>query len=264
MSAPFTVLIPARYASHRLPGKPLADIAGKPMIVRVAEVARAAGARRVVVATDDGRIADAVERFRFEACITSTHHASGTDRIAQAAAMLQLDAGEIVVNLQGDEPLMPPAVVAQAAARLAEAGGVMASACETLHAGDVDNLHVVKVVMSEVKSPGCALDFTRRATPAMRRYVETGAAAEGDGFRTYHRHLGLYAYRVGYLKVFTSLEPPPGELSQKLEQLRALHNGDAIAMAVAGAPCGGGVDTPAQLENARRMFTAAEVKRSEP
>lgn len=259
MNTPFTVLIPARHASRRLPGKPLADIAGKPMIVRVAEVARAAGARRVAVATDDGRIAEAVESFNFEACITSTHHASGTDRIAQAAAMLQLEAGEVVVNLQGDEPLMPPAVVAQAAARLAEAGGVMASACESLHPDDVDNLHVVKVVMSTVKSPGYALDFTRRATPAMRRYAETGAAEAGGGFRTYHRHLGLYAYRVAYLKVFTSLEPPPEELSQNLEQLRALHNGDTIAMAVARAPCGGGVDTPEQLEHARRMFTAAEV-----
>jgi len=260
MSAPFTVLIPARHASRRLPGKPLADIAGKPMIVRVAEVARAAGARRVVVATDDGRIADAVESFNFEACLTSTHHASGTDRIAQAAAMLQLDAGEIVVNLQGDEPLMPPAVVAQVAARLADVGSAMASACEKLHAADADNLHVVKVVMSTVKSPGCALDFTRRATPAMRRYLETGATAECDGFRSYHRHLGLYAYRVAYLKVFTSLEPPPEERAQKLEQLRALHNGDTIAMAVAGVPCGVGVDTPEQLEQARRMFTALGAK----
>ncbi|MDD9815879.1 MAG: 3-deoxy-manno-octulosonate cytidylyltransferase [Gammaproteobacteria bacterium] len=260
MSTPFTVLIPARYASRRLPGKPLADLKGKPMIVRVAEVARAAGARRVVVATDDGRIADAVESFNFEACITSTHHASGTDRIAQAAAMLQLEAGEVVVNLQGDEPLMPPPVVAQVAARLAEAGSAMASACEMLRAGDVDNLHVVKVVMSEVKSAGCALDFTRRATPAMRRYIKTGAAEEGDGFRTYHRHLGLYAYRAAYLAVFTSLEPPPEEQAQKLEQLRALHNGDTIAMAAASTPCGGGVDTPEQLEQARRMFTAAEAK----
>lgn len=233
-------IIPARFESSRLPGKPLADIAGRPMIEHVYR--RAAGARgiaRVIVATDDARIADAVERFGGEAIMTAASHQSGTDRLAEVAR--SLDAG-IIVNVQGDEPLLEPAMIDEALAPLfADPSIAMSTLRRQIEdPADLDNPNVVKVV---VDRDGFALYFSRAAIPFVRRDQPSAVA---------WRHVGLYVYRRDTLLRLASLTPTPLERSEALEQLRALEHGIRI-LAVETRFDTIGVDTPADLDKARRL-----------
>ena len=238
----FHVVIPARYASTRFPGKALADIAGKPMVVRVCERAAQSGAAGVHVATDDDRISDAVKAAGFAVVPTRTDHASGTDRIAEAARRLKLADDALVVNVQGDEPLVEPKLVAAVARRLAERPAAsMASACHAIaDEAEMASANVVKVVLD---AEGYALYFSRSRIPYPRV----------PGTPTY-RHVGLYAYRAGFLHEFTALLPSPLEKAEALEQMRALWHGHRIAMVAAEAAVPPGVDTREDLEAVRRMW----------
>ncbi|MGQ0656090.1 MAG: 3-deoxy-manno-octulosonate cytidylyltransferase [Betaproteobacteria bacterium] len=239
----FSVFIPARYASTRFPGKPLVDLAGKPMVVRVCERAVASGAAAVHVATDDARIAEAVRAHGHSALMTRATHASGTDRIAEAARLAGLGDDEIVVNLQGDEPLIDPALIREVAAALHGDGeAALATACHAIHdATEIDNPNVVKVVMD---AKGRALYFSRSRIPYPR-----------DAGGGWHRHAGLYAYRVRFVERFAALAPAPLEKAEALEQLRALWHGYRIAVVVAAREIPPGVDTPQDLEAVRRMLS---------
>jgi 3-deoxy-manno-octulosonate cytidylyltransferase (CMP-KDO synthetase) len=258
----FTVLIPARYASTRLPGKPLADIAGKPMVVRVAENARASGASRVVVATDDTRIADAARAHGVDACLTRSDHPTGTDRLAEAAAALGLADDAIVVNVQGDEPLLAPALVARMAALLAtRPDASIATACHAIHdAAEAFNPNVVKVVLDRA---GFALYFSRATIPWARdAFAGSGPGAKPDRLPEglpIHRHYGLYAYRAGFLRRFPTLSPAPIERFEALEQLRALWHGERIVVEVTEGTPAPGVDTPEDLERVRALYLAREA-----
>jgi 3-deoxy-manno-octulosonate cytidylyltransferase (CMP-KDO synthetase) len=249
------VLIPARLASTRLPDKPLADIAGKPMVVRVAERAAASGAQRVVVAADHERILEACAAHGVAAVMTRPEHASGSDRLAEAATLLGLAADEVVVNVQGDEPLIDPALVAQCAARLVEASGcVMSTAAHPIvDAADYTNPNVVKVVLD---GSGCALLFSRAPIPWWRDgSAGAGAAAlPGSTQASALRHIGLYAYRAGFLQQFPELSAPPLERTESLEQLRVLWHGFRIAVHVAEHAPGPGVDTADDLARVRALF----------
>jgi 3-deoxy-manno-octulosonate cytidylyltransferase (CMP-KDO synthetase) len=238
----FTVIVPARHASSRFPGKPLADIAGKPMVVRVCEQAAKSGAAAVHVATDDERIAQAVRAHGHSALMTRADHVSGTDRIAEAAKLLKLGVQEIVVNLQGDEPLMPPQLISQVAAGLQQKKDAsMSTACHAIHdAAGLSNPNVVKVVFD---AEGYALYFSRARIPHPR---EPG----GEWFR----HVGLYAYRVGFLLNYATLAQSPLEKTEALEQLRALWHGYRIAVSVSETAIPPGVDTPRDLEAVLRML----------
>lgn len=253
----FTVLIPARYASSRLPGKALADIGGKPMVVRVADRARASGAGAVWIATDDARIVAAAREHGCDALLTRADHASGTDRLAEAAATLGLTDDEIVVNVQGDEPLMPPELVGRLAHALARrTSASMATACVPISDPEkMRNPNVVKVVCDH---SGYALYFSRSPIPYARDAVAAGgmAAVLPDGLPAYH-HLGIYAYRAGFLRAYAKLAPAPIERFEALEQLRALWHGHRIAVAVTDHAPEAGVDTPEDLEKVRRLFGAA-------
>jgi 3-deoxy-manno-octulosonate cytidylyltransferase (CMP-KDO synthetase) len=254
MSTAFTVLIPARFAATRLPGKPLRDLAGKPLVRHVYERACESGARRVVVATDDERIRAACAGFGAEVCMTSPQHPSGTDRLAEAARVLGLREDEIVVNLQGDEPLMPPAVLTQVAANLhARAETSMATLCVPILAdAELFNPNVVKVVTDHA---GYALYFSRAPIPWHRDAF--GAQPQRLPAQTsYYRHLGIYAYRCGFLARFVAWAPAPLERAEALEQLRVLWNGGRIHVDVASETPPPGVDTPEDLEVA-----AAELRR---
>lgn len=236
----FRVIIPARYGSTRFPGKPLADLAGKPMVVRVCERAAASGAAGVHVATDDERIAAAVRAHGHEALMTRADHASGTDRLAEAAGQLGLSPDDMVVNVQGDEPLIPPALISRVAAALGEAS--VATACHEIDdAAALASPHVVKVVLD---ARGCALYFSRAQIPYPRQ----------AGGRWY-RHAGIYGYRVAFLRKFSSLEESPLERVEGLEQLRALWHGYRIAVAVSQAEIPPGVDTPQDLEAVRKLLS---------
>jgi 3-deoxy-manno-octulosonate cytidylyltransferase (CMP-KDO synthetase) len=259
----FTVLIPARYASTRLPGKPLADIAGKPMVVRVAENARASGAARVVVATDDARIADAARAHGVDACLTRSDHPTGTDRLAEAAIALGLADDAIVVNVQGDEPLLAPALVARMAELLASRpDAAIATACHPIHdAAEAFNPNVVKVVLDRA---GCALYFSRATIPwardafgALRPGAAPGQLSDRlpDGLPIY-RHYGLYAYRARFLRRFPTLTPAPIERFEALEQLRALWHGERIVVEVTAGTPAPGVDTPEDLDRVRALYRA--------
>jgi 3-deoxy-manno-octulosonate cytidylyltransferase (CMP-KDO synthetase) len=238
--ARFHVIIPARYASSRFPGKPLADLGGKPMVVRVCERAAASGAAAVHVATDDARIAAAVRAAGYSALSTRPDHPSGTDRLAEAARSLGLGAAEIVVNLQGDEPLMAPALIGEVAAALErDREAAMATACHPLK-DDLANPSVVKVVLD---ARNRALYFSRAQIPYPR---EAGGR--------WYRHAGLYAYRVGFLQTYSKLGVAPLEKIEALEQLRALWHGHAIAVVVSEHDIPPGVDTPEDLEAVRRMI----------
>jgi 3-deoxy-manno-octulosonate cytidylyltransferase (CMP-KDO synthetase) len=243
---PFHVVIPARYASTRFPGKPLADLGGKPMVVQVCERARASGARSVTVATDDERIFKAVGDAGHRALMTRAAHPSGTDRIAEAATALGLAAEDVVVNVQGDEPLIDPGLIRDVAAvleRNREAS--MSTACHPIHDdASLGNPNVVKVVLD---AAGYALYFSRSRIPFPR--VPGGAA----GIPCY-RHAGIYGYRNGFLQRFAGLAVSPIEKTEALEQLRALWHGYRIAVAVSTAEIPPGVDTPQDLEVVRRML----------
>jgi len=253
----FTVIIPARYASTRLPGKPLADIAGKPMVVRVAERAVAAGAARVVVATDDARIKAAVEAHGIAACLTAADHATGTDRLAEAAQQLGLPDDAIVVNVQGDEPLLLPALIRAVAELLAaHPDAAIATACHPIT--DVEeafNPNVVKVVLD---GRGYALYFSRATIPWARDAFAGGRDAVPEGLPLY-RHYGLYAYRVRFLRVFPTLASAPIERFEALEQLRALWHGFRIVVAVTAGTPAPGVDTPEDLDRVRALFAARKA-----
>ena len=248
----FTVLIPARYASSRLPGKALAEIGGLPMVVRVAARARESGARRVVVATDDSRISDAVAAHGFDAVMTGGAHATGTDRLAEASALLALAPDEIVVNVQGDEPLLDPALMRRVARALSERGdAAMATACHPIvDADEAFNPNVVKVVLDARND---ALYFSRATIPWARAAFADGRRALPEGLPLY-RHYGLYAYRVSFLQTFPTLGVAPIEAFEALEQLRALWHGYRIVVEIAeGAPAPG-VDTEADLARVRRLL----------
>lgn len=256
----FTALIPARLASTRLPDKPLADIGGRPMVVRVAERALASGARRVVVATDAEPILEAVRRHRIEAVLTSADHPSGTDRLAEAAGILGLEEDEIVVNVQGDEPLIPPELVASVADLLDRSPDcAIATAAHPIDAiDDYLNPNVVKVVL---RADGRAVLFSRAPIPFDRDHLagfpQRRPEALSDALRLHAplRHIGLYAYRVSFLRAYPTLARAPIETLESLEQLRALWHSYAIAvLRVDGAPPGG-VDTPEDLARVRAALT---------
>ncbi len=256
---PFTALIPARLGSTRLPDKPLADINGLPMVVRVARRAAASGAQRVVVCADSARIVDACQRHGVQAILTDDRHPTGTDRLAQACALLHLEPRSIVVNVQGDEPLIPPAVIRQVAAALAaDAHCDVATAAHALT--DIREFFDPNVVKVVCDARGRALLFSRAPIPWPRdAFAAAGAgqwpgAAEGglpSGLPAL-RHIGLYAYRVDYLLRFPMLARPPIEEQECLEQLRALYHGSAIAVVPLAGGLPPGVDTPADLERVRQ------------
>jgi 3-deoxy-manno-octulosonate cytidylyltransferase (CMP-KDO synthetase) len=251
----FTVLIPARYASTRLPGKPLLDIAGKPMVVRVAERALASGAARVVVATDDERVRAAVAGHGIDVLMTRDSHPTGTDRLAEAAAQLGLDQDAIVVNVQGDEPLLEPELIHSVAETLAlHADASMATACHLIDdPAEAFNPNVVKVVLDR---DGYALYFSRATIPWARDDFAVAPNRIPPGLPLY-RHYGLYAYRVSFLRQYPSLPPATIERFEALEQLRALWHGHRIIVSIVrGAPAPG-VDTEEDLKRVRALFAAA-------
>ncbi|KPB50713.1 MULTISPECIES: 3-deoxy-manno-octulosonate cytidylyltransferase [Pseudomonas syringae group] len=254
MTAAFTVVIPARYGSSRFPGKPLQTIAGKPMVQLVWEQARKSSAERVVVATDDARIVEACRAFGAEVLLTREDHNSGTDRLAEVATQLGLAADAIVVNVQGDEPMIPPAVIDQVAANLAahpEAG--MATLAEPID--DVAALFNPNIVKVSTDINGLALTFSRAPLP----WARDALASDKDRLPAgvpYRRHIGIYAYRAGFLHDFVSWGPCWLENTESLEQLRALWNGVRIHVADALEAPPGGVDTPEDLERVRRLLEA--------
>ncbi len=248
----FVVVIPARYASTRLPRKPLADIGGRPMVVHVAERARASGAAAVIVATDHAEVMEAATRHGFEACMTRADHASGTDRVAEVARARGLADDAVVINVQGDEPLVEPELIRDLAAHLAaRADAPMASACHAIASREeLENPNVVKVVLDRQQR---ALYFSRAPIPWPRDHFRDGAPGLPDGLPAY-RHFGLYAYRAGFLPQFTRLPPAPLEAAEALEQLRVLWHGFAISMLVTAHGAAPGVDTEGDLHHVRRLY----------
>jgi len=251
----FRVVIPARYASTRLPGKPLADIAGKPMVVRVVEASLPSGAAEVIVASDDERVGAAVAAHGHVAAMTRSDHASGTDRIAEVAAQRGWAEDDIVVNVQGDEPLIDPLLIAAVARALeGDRTASIATAAQRISASaDFFDPNVVKVVTA---ANGHALYFSRAPIPwhrdglaAQREVLPAGLVAR--------RHVGLYAYRVGFLRRYGALAPAPIEQWEALEQLRALWHGFHIRVIECAYAPHAGVDTPADLERVRRHFAAS-------
>lgn len=254
MSTAFTVVIPARYASTRLPGKPLQDIAGKPMVQHVWEQAKKSAAERVVVATDDARIVEACQAFGAEVVLTRVDHNSGTDRLAEVATHLGLAADAIVVNVQGDEPLIPPLIIDQVAANLARnsqaAIATLAEPIEVVQA--LFNPNVVKVITDQ---NGLALTFSRAPLPWARDAFAQDRDTLPSGI-PYRRHIGIYAYRAGFLHDFVSWGPCWLEEGESLEQLRALWHGVRIHVADALEAPPTGVDTAEDLERVRRLLGA--------
>jgi len=253
----FAVLIPARYASTRLPGKPLSDIAGKPMVVRVAERAHASGAQRVIIATDDERIRDAASQHGIDAILTRSDHPTGTDRLAEAAVQLKLDDRAIVVNVQGDEPLLEPSLIKGVAEELrSHADASIATACHVIEdPSEAFNPNVVKVVLDHA---GYALYFSRATIPWARDAFASGREKVPRGLPLY-RHYGLYAYRVGFLRHYPSLAPAQIERFEALEQLRALWHGYRIAVRITVGTPAPGVDTQEDLERVRALYAAGKV-----
>jgi len=246
----FTVIIPARYSSERLPGKALIDIAGKPMVQHVYERASQSSAVDVAVATDDERIVKAVQAFGGKAIMTSPEHPSGTDRLHEAAGLLGLGPDDLVVNVQGDEPLIPPVVIDQVASNLERSGSRMATLYEVIEDwSDVENPNVVKLIEGENSH---AVYFSRAPIPFDR------AGSRSVRSVTYKRHLGIYAYRVSMLSDFVSWAPSPLELAERLEQLRALWHGVAIHVEEARVSIPPGVDTEHDLVRARAVLEAAK------
>ncbi|MGB8338341.1 MAG: 3-deoxy-manno-octulosonate cytidylyltransferase [Burkholderiales bacterium] len=252
----FHVIIPARMASTRLPNKPLADIGGQPMIVRVAQLAAKSGAASVTVAADDVRIIEAVRAAGFNALMTDADHASGTDRIHQAAAKLRLDDDAIVVNLQGDEPLLPPQLAEFVAVQLKQNNkAMMATTCHAIHNfADLLNPNIVKVVLD---ADSLALYFSRAPVPYPRdELMQHDVDTYPTGLPAF-RHIGIYAYRAGFLKIYSDLSPAPIEKFESLEQLRVLWHGYKISVAVLTDVPPPGVDTPEDLARARKHFEKA-------
>lgn len=248
----FVVIVPARLASTRLPRKPLADIGGLPMVVRVARAAALSGAQQVVVAADSREIVEACAAHAVSALLTRPGHATGTDRLAEAVDQLGLGDDAIVVNVQGDEPLMPPAVVRRVADVLAARPDcAIATACHALHeAAEFFSPDVVKVVAD---ASGRALYFSRAPIPWSRDAFVAGRDQLPPGLPA-RRHIGLYAYRAGFLRRFPHLPPAAIERHESLEQLRALAHGIGIAVIELPEALPPGVDTPADLERVRALL----------
>ena len=255
MGMGYTVLIPARLASTRLPNKPLAEIGGAPMVVRVAQRASLSLAQEVVVACDDESIVQACQGHGVRALLTQANHPSGSDRLAEAAQALGLDAQHIVVNVQGDEPFIEPSLIdAVAQTLLQRPDCVMASAAHPLLSRDEwHNPNIVKVVCDAQQT---AMYFSRAPIPAWRDEPLASGAGGSLGPATPLRHIGIYAYRVGFLSQFPSLPPAPIEQSEALEQLRALWHGHRIAMHITETANDVGVDTPEDLDQARKRWAS--------
>lgn len=254
----FTVIIPARFASSRLPGKPLADIAGKPMIIHVLEKARLSGATRVVVATDNEEVKQAVEQFGGEVCMTSAKHNSGTERLAEVVETLNIPDDEIIVNIQGDEPLIPPVIVSQVAENLCKFKVNMASLAVKIHeSAELFNPNAVKVLTDK---DGYVLYFSRAPIPWNRdafARLNSGELKqeELDLGDHYLRHIGIYAYRAGFIKQYVQWEPSALEQIESLEQLRVLWYGEKIHVELAKEIPAVGVDTAEDLEKVRAILS---------
>ena len=242
----FKVVIPARYASTRLPGKPLLDIAGKPMVVRVAEQVQKSAASDIVIATDFEKIVDVAKAHNINALMTRVNHVSGTDRIAEVAQILNWADDDIVVNVQGDEPLIDPILINQVAEHLAlNLNAVMATACHAIcDEASMMSPNIVKVVMD---ANGNAMYFSRAPIPYPRDDAYKQAIEA-------HRHIGIYAYRVGFLKKYATLAPSSLEIIESLEQLRVLQNGYKIGVAVTKYAPATGVDTQEDLDFVRSVW----------
>ncbi len=248
----FSVIIPARFASTRFPGKPLADIAGKPMVVRVAMQAAKSGAREVLVATDHADIARVVEAHGFEAVMTRKDHTTGTDRIAEVVKKRRFGVSHIVVNVQGDEPLIPPSLIRSVAASLTgHRDASIATACQAIKSSEeFTNPNIVKVVLDNA---GYALYFSRATIPYARDAFSNGLRALPPTLPAY-RHLGIYAYRCKFLNAFNKLKSSNLERFEALEQLRAMAHGYRISVAITRSAPHAGVDTPADLKRLLRHF----------
>lgn len=251
----FRVVIPARYGARRLPGKPLIDIGGKTLITRVWEQARASAAAEVVVATDDERVLEHCREIGADAELTASHHQSGTERIAALSAARGWPADSVLVNLQGDEPCMPPANIDQVAAALTAGEGVQMATLATpvTAAGELFDPHVVKVVTA---ADGVALYFSRAPIP-WHRDEFLGNRAHLPRRTAFMRHIGLYAYRAGFLETFVGWPPSPLEIAESLEQLRVLWHGERVQVAEAAAVPGPGVDTADDVQAVLRWLEAA-------
>jgi len=266
----FKVVIPARFASTRLPGKPLLDIGGKPMVIRVAEQAAQSGADAVLIATDHEPIIAAAQTHGFRACMTRADHASGTDRIAEVALQQGWADDTIVVNVQGDEPLIPPALIRAVAQHLhAHKECAIATACHPIHdEASMRNPNIVKAVLDKY---GNALYFSRAPIPWPRDAGIQLSLPEGQDGRSspspgevgrgelpknmeFLRHIGIYAYRAGFLKSYGRLAPAPIEQAESLEQLRALYHGYRIGVTLTEDAPPSGVDTEQDLLTVRRIF----------
>lgn len=248
----FVAIIPARYASTRLPGKPLKDINGLPMVVHVLERARESGAERIIVATDNEEVARAVEAAGGEVCMTRADHHSGTERLAEVIEKCGFSDDTVIVNVQGDEPMIPSVIIRQVAENLANSQAGMATLAVPIDSTEeAFNPNAVKVVMD---AQGYALYFSRAAIPWDRDRFAQSRETIGD---TFLRHIGIYGYRAGFIRKYISWEPSQLEQIEMLEQLRVLWNGEKIHVAVAKEVPGVGVDTPEDLERVREAMRQA-------
>jgi 3-deoxy-manno-octulosonate cytidylyltransferase (CMP-KDO synthetase) len=247
----FKAVIPARFSSTRLPGKPLLDLGGKPMVVRVAERASESGASEIIIATDHAGVAEASRLAGYTVCLTRSDHPTGTDRLSEVVESQGWLDDTLVVNVQGDEPLIDPQLVQQTAALLASSGADIATVAHPItSAEDFFNPNVVKVVCA---SNGDALYFSRAPIPYARDHFSTDRTSLADG-QPALRHVGLYAYRADFLKAYPTLSASPLEQFEALEQLRALANGYRIAVLVVDDAPPAGVDTPEDAERVRKLF----------
>nr|WP_150103063.1 3-deoxy-manno-octulosonate cytidylyltransferase [Sideroxydans lithotrophicus] len=257
----FKVVIPARFASTRLPGKPLLDIGGKPMVIRVAEQAALSGAQQIIIATDHPPIVSVAQEHGFQACMTRADHNSGTDRIAEVSIQQGWTDDTIVVNVQGDEPLIPPDLIRAVARHLHEHGDCsIATACHPIHDdASMRNPNIVKTVLDKL---GNALYFSRAPIPWPRdAYAQNQPLPQNIDVL---RHIGIYAYRAGFLRAYGELAPSMLEQVESLEQLRALYHGYKIGVTIAQEAPPSGVDTEPDLQVARRIFEIHHNLRSEP
>lgn len=247
----FSVIIPARYGSSRLPGKPLLDLGGKSVLQRVYEQASRSDAREVIIATDDERIQKVASEFADQVIMTSSEHESGTDRLQEVVKKIALADDSIVVNVQGDEPLIPPSVINQVALNLAEAEASIATLCEPVVDEETAfDPNAVKVVYDK---QGIALYFSRAPIPWSRENFSAGGGALPEQMKLY-RHIGIYAYRVSFLHSFVAWGPCPLEQTECLEQLRAMWHGHRIHVAQAAETPPAGIDTQADLERVRALI----------
>lgn len=250
----FHIIIPARYASTRLPGKPLRQLAGKSILQHVYEQANKSLAKSVIIATDDERIKQAADAFGADVCMTSTEHTSGTERLAEVIDIKEFAEDDIILNLQGDEPMMPPACLDQVASLLVDnAECKMASLCEPVTTvEDLFDPNVVKVVLDKNRH---AIYFSRAPLPWHRDDFAGNAKVLPSDKDLYYRHIGLYAYRAGFIKTYLTLAASPIEKAESLEQLRVLWHGYKIAMDIARESPGPGIDTEDDLQKVEAMIS---------